>query len=192
MKIGIISDIEGNDQKLRQVLDELQACKLIVCLGDIIGDKGDSNKVIELLNNSRIKSILGNHDLEIVLNKDIAASEYMAKFLKESGNTFHTSVNLSDENMEFLKKLKLVLKIRHNGRQFGFYHSIYGRVEGEIYFEYVNEGNAHALLEISESLVTFIGHKHIPALFSKARSVQIKYARLRTSKTFSLNMTNNI
>jgi predicted phosphodiesterase len=188
MKIGIISDIEGNHRKLARVLKELRDCGLIVCLGDSVGDKGDSNEVIELLNASRIKSILGNHDLEIVLGRDIAASEYMARFLKESPGTFHTDILLSDENMDFLKGLKYVLKVRHEGRQYGFYHSLHGRVDDEIYFEYVDEGNAHALFETSESLVTFIGHKHIPALFLKDGNGPIRSARFGSSKTFPIEM----
>ncbi len=186
MKIGIISDIEGNDRKLIQVIDKLHDCVLIVCLGDIVGDKGDSNKVIELLRTDRIKAILGNHDLEIVLNKDIAPSEYMAKVLKESPDTFQTNITLKDKNMSFLKSLRYVLKVRHDNQQYGFYHSIYGKDEDEIYFEYVDEGNANILFNKSESLVTFIGHKHIPALFLKGRNDQIKYARFRSSKTFPI------
>lgn len=188
MKIGVISDIEGNHRRLARVLEELRDCRLIVCLGDSVGDKGDSNRVIELLNVPRIRSILGNHDLEIVLGRDIAPSEYMARFLKESPGQFHTDITLSDENMAFLKGLKYVLKVRHGGRQYGFYHSLHGRVDDEVYFEYVDEGNAHALFEASESLITFIGHKHIPALFLKDGNGRIRSARFGSSKTFSIEM----
>ncbi|MFC1859900.1 metallophosphoesterase family protein, partial [Thermodesulfobacteriota bacterium] len=190
MRLGIISDIEGNDQKFRTVLEELQDCAFIVCLGDSVGDKGDSNKVIELLNNKRTKSILGNHDLEIILGKDIAPSEYMAKFLAESPSEFHTDITLTDENMEFLRGLRYVLKIRHEGRQYGFYHALHGKVDDEIYFEYVNEGNAYILFEKSGSTVTFIGHKHIPALFLKNNSDQIRYARFRSTKTLPIEPAN--
>jgi len=186
VKIGIISDIEGNDKILKEVLEGLKHCSLIVCLGDSVGDKGDSNKVIELLKKDQIKSILGNHDLEIVLGKDIAPSEYMTKYLKDSPNTFHTNISLSNDNFAFLKSLKYVFKVRHEGQQYGFYHSIYGRVDDEIYFEYLNEGNAQSLFEKSDSHVTFIGHKHIPALFLKNGNGQIRSAKIRASKTFPI------
>ena len=46
MKVGIISDIEGNHQRLERVLDELsrEACDSIVNLGDSVGQKGDSDE----------------------------------------------------------------------------------------------------------------------------------------------------
>ena len=178
MKIGIISDIEGNDTKLRQVLNELTDCSLLINLGDSVGDKGDSNKVIEILRDKKVRSVLGNHDLELILKKSVAAEQYMAQMLHDSPGYYHPKVDLTDKNISLLKKLKLGIKVLYKGQTYGFYHSLYGKYKGEVYFEYLDKDNALKLVNMSKSDVTFIGHKHIPSIFflddGSIKSIRVK------------------
>ena len=103
MKIGIISDIEGNDRQLSAVLAALSDCGHIFNLGDSIGDKGDSDRVIALLNRKRIRSVAGNHDLEVVLNQSVTADRYMAETLRSSSELYHPKVRLDDHKGHHLQ-----------------------------------------------------------------------------------------
>ena len=185
MKIGVISDIEGNDERLHKVFNELDECDLVANLGDSTGDKGDSNAVIELLNQNKVKSVLGNHDLEIVLNKDVAPEKFLAPMIHESSDSFETDINLSKENFNFLKKLNLGFRVNHSGNVYSFYHSYYGQYKGDTFFEYIDEDNAEALLKISKSDIIFIGHNHIPTIF-RIQKDDINQKRIKESVTLPL------
>ena len=65
MKIGIISDIHSNIEALEQVIKfmEKENVDKIICLGDIIGIGPKSKETLQLILNSNIDIVLGNHDL---------------------------------------------------------------------------------------------------------------------------------
>jgi len=74
MKIGIISDIHGNSEALKVVLEKLTKCERILCAGDLTGYYPDFNKVIDVVKNDpRITSILGNHDIYHLKDKNITS-----------------------------------------------------------------------------------------------------------------------
>lgn len=64
MKIGIISDIHGNYQALKEVLSKLDkmGVKEIYCLGDVVGYYSQVNECCEALIERNIPSLMGNHD----------------------------------------------------------------------------------------------------------------------------------
>ncbi len=185
MKIGVISDIEGNDKKLDKVINELDECDLVANLGDSVGDKGDSNAVLELLNQDKVKSVLGNHDLEIILNKDIAPEKFLAPMIYNSPDSFETDIKLSKTNFNFLKKLNLGFRVNHNGNVYSFYHSYYSQYKGNTFFEYIDKGNAETLLKLSKSDIIFIGHNHIPEIF-RIKKNDINQKRIKESVTIPL------
>jgi hypothetical protein len=156
MKISIISDIEGNDSSLEQVLDELKECDLVVNLGDSVGDKGDTDRVVRLLNLQKVISILGNHDLEIILKKDVAPSELLAPMIYESSETFYPEFDVSRKSLDFFEALAIGLEIDRNGCTYGFYHSLYGKYKEDIFFEYVDQSNALSLVENTGCDVVFV------------------------------------
>ena len=74
MKIGIISDIHANSEALKVVLEKLTKCERILCAGDLTGYYPDFNKVIDVVKNDpRITSILGNHDIYHLKDKNITS-----------------------------------------------------------------------------------------------------------------------
>jgi predicted phosphodiesterase len=72
MKFAIISDIHGNLEAFREVLADLdeQGIEEVICLGDCVGYGPDSGKVLELLWEREIPSVLGNHE-EAVFSDEI-------------------------------------------------------------------------------------------------------------------------
>ncbi|MGD2272729.1 MAG: metallophosphoesterase family protein [Desulfobacterales bacterium] len=187
MKTGVISDIEGNDRKLEQVLSELRGCDLIINLGDSAGNKGDTDRVVRLLRQQKIVSILGNHDLEIILKKDVAPSELLAPIIHESSETFYPEFDVSRESLDFFKALAIGLEINSNCFKYGFYHSLYGKYKEDIFFEYVDRSNALSLVEHTGCDVVFIGHKHVPGIFEIDENKTVKVKKINESTSFTLN-----
>ena len=142
MKVGIISDIHGNDNKLWKVLDELSDCEKIYNLGDNFGDYGDSNRVVELIDRENIKNVLGNHDLEIILEKTLPADEFMAEILHGSTELLRSEYDLTAESKEFIDKLEPEYRMNSNGISYGFFHAFKDTFKGDIYFKYIDKTNA--------------------------------------------------
>jgi predicted phosphodiesterase len=68
MRLGIISDIHGNLEALRQVLADIDQSELngVACLGDNIGYGPEPDEVVKLIRKRNIPSIMGNHELVVV------------------------------------------------------------------------------------------------------------------------------
>lgn len=64
MRFGLISDIHGNYEALRQVLSELERMGIseIYCLGDVVGYYSQVNECCEELIKREIPCLMGNHD----------------------------------------------------------------------------------------------------------------------------------
>ena len=62
---GVISDVHGNLQALTAVLGALDHAGVdkVICLGDLVGYNGDSNKCVDIIRARGIEAISGNHDL---------------------------------------------------------------------------------------------------------------------------------
>ena len=185
MKIAIISDIHGNDVALKKILKEFSDYNYIINLGDTVGDQGDSDAVIEFLNNKKSRSILGNHDIEVLLDRSIGADRFTAEMLYQTKETYGKKVSLKPENIKFLKSLKPNFKFKRSEIIFGFYHSFYDFYKGEIFFESVkkNTNNAISLLEKAGCDILFIGHTHIPQLILADKNNDIRYINIKENVT---------
>ena len=65
MKIAVFSDIHGNYQVTKAIMDDINKNTFdeVICLGDIIGIGPKPKECLELLLNSEITIVAGNHDL---------------------------------------------------------------------------------------------------------------------------------
>ncbi len=194
MKIAIISDIHGNDVAFKKILKELLEYDFIINLGDTVGDQGDSDTVIELLNNKKVRSILGNHDIEVILNRSIGADRFTAEMLYQTKEIYGKKIVLKPKNLKYINSLKLNYKFKKSEQIFGFYHSLYDSYKGEIFFEYVkkNKNNAASLLEKAGCDIIFIGHTHIPQviLADKNKNKNIRYSNIK--KDFTIDCSHKI
>ena len=64
MRVAIISDVHSNLEALKAVLDEIdrEDISLVVNLGDLVGYNASPKECVELVQQRKIISILGNHD----------------------------------------------------------------------------------------------------------------------------------
>lgn len=65
MKIAVFSDIHGNYQATKAIMNDINKNNFdeVICLGDIIGIGPKPKECLELLLNSGITIVAGNHDL---------------------------------------------------------------------------------------------------------------------------------
>lgn len=71
--VAIISDIHGNLEALKAVIDDIEARQIarVWCLGDIVGYGPQPDECIEQLRRLPLISVAGNHDLGIIGRLDL-------------------------------------------------------------------------------------------------------------------------
>ncbi len=108
MKLAIISDIHGNYDAFREVLTDIDRCKVdqIISLGDNIGYGPEPDRVVQILIELEIPSVLGNHELAL---KDEKYLNWFNPVARKS--LVKTRDLLSDSSIAFVKSLKSYLSI---------------------------------------------------------------------------------
>jgi predicted phosphodiesterase len=157
MRIAIISDIHSNLEALTKTMEiiDQQSVDEIICLGDIIGYGANPNECIGLVRQRCKIVIKGNHE-EAVL--DISLAEHFTENARTA--IVWTRNQITEENFTYLRSLPLV----HRASSAMFVHaSPCEPSEWNYIFE--EDAASHAFQCFSESLC-FIGHTHIPAIFS--------------------------
>ena len=66
-KIAIFSDIHGNLQALKTILEDIDRDSFdeVICLGDVVGIGPNPKECLELIIDSNIKMVKGNHEIYI-------------------------------------------------------------------------------------------------------------------------------
>ena len=160
MKIAVFSDIHGNLDALKNVIDETQKLNIqkFICLGDYVGYYYDPEKCLDLLSDKDVEFIKGNHEnilLELVNNpKDL--DKYVSKY----GNGIKHALNkLTEKQVKFIKKMpekkdliidNLNILIAH-GSPWDINFYVYPNVD-EVYLNKLNSYKYDFI---------FLGHTHI-------------------------------
>lgn len=84
MRIGLISDVHGNDAALKAVLGALQdRVELILFMGDLAGYYPFVDECVCQWDSSRMLGVLGNHDwilLDCIAHGGFPSASYCAKY----------------------------------------------------------------------------------------------------------------
>ena len=150
-KIAFISDIHGNYEALKVVLDYLDKNKIdrFYSLGDVVGYNCQINEVCEELQKRKIPNIFGNHDWYMAGGGKCPRSKsanYLIEFQKEI---------ISKENLQWLSESSLFFN-------FGNIRAVHGGWDNPI-DEYLYDINEQYFDEIKGS-VFLSGHTHIPII----------------------------
>lgn len=152
MKIGLISDIHGNYEALKAVLQELDSMKVtdIYCLGDVVGYFSQVNECCEELIRRGISCLLGNHDWYMASGGFCPRSKsvndclvYQRKVIKES-------------NLNWLRTFPVQRKVE-------YVHMVHGGWADPI-DEYLLTPSEEYFSRIEGELF-FSGHTHIQSLY---------------------------
>lgn len=157
MIIAVFSDIHGNYQALKAILNDIRKnnIKSIVCLGDIIGLGPSSRDCLKLLERYNIKHAIGNHELYYIngTNKyGIAGEEaFHHEWIKKS---------IGEEYIDKLNDFPLQVKLKVGSKKFLFEHFFVNDEEYPFYPLNILNGGYKDVINNTDADYIFIGHEH--------------------------------
>ena len=158
MRIAIISDIHSNLEALTSALEAIDAQHVddIVCLGDTVGYGSDPNECLSLVR-SRCSLILqGNHDAAAI---DLSVANQFT--LNAQLSAIWTFGALRPENKDFLRSLP---RMKPRGDIMFSHASPFGPEE---WHYVISEFDTREAFQAFSERICFIGHSHIPVIFSE-------------------------
>lgn len=160
MKIAVISDIHGNLEALKTTLTYIQEENIstIICLGDVVGYGPHPNSCTELIREKCRFCLMGNHDHAALGLTNVA---YFNALAREA--VLWTQEQLEAPNKTFLRSLPYTMEFENAL----FVHS--SPLEPEEWHYVLSEFDAQENFEAVSAPLTFIGHSHVPKVFSESR-----------------------
>jgi predicted phosphodiesterase len=158
LRIGIIADVHANEEALDAVLGALKKAEVhrIICLGDLVGYGPNPNECVAKIFDCTEVVVAGNHDYGAV---GLLSIERFNAFARQA--MLWTQENLSAESGRIIKSLDLIYDD-------GYIMAVHASPEAPDQWHYVSSEDAvfRSLMALT-SPFCFIGHTHIPALFSR-------------------------
>ena len=155
MRIAILSDIHANLPALEAVLDDVDGTEPeeVWCLGDVVGYGAQPDECTALVRERCSLSLVGNHDLAVLGDLDLATFSPAAAAAVE-----WTRSSSKPETIEYLRGLEPA----DTSREVALYHAS----PRDPVWEYVlwPEQAAECMRE-QESRVSLIGHSHVALFF---------------------------
>ena len=172
MRYGIISDIHGNLEALEVATEALSKEKIdrYMCLGDIVGYGTDPSPCIKRTRELCPVVVRGNHDAAASGTID---TRYFNEAARETIDWARE--HITDSDVTFLRGLDLVYRNEH-------LTLVHGTLQEPEAFHYMFDKNAaRATFALLENNVCFIGHSHVPGIFS-CKNDKIEYSYKKKTK----------
>ena len=157
MKYAIMSDIHGNTAALERVLEDADRCgaEKVVCAGDVVGYGPDPSGAIRILREWGIPTVMGNHDAAVVGWRD---TDDMIDTARE-GTERHRR-ELGKDELDWLRALPYV----YENDGFAVAHANFANPH---FMDYIHDRfEARDSMTSREERMLFIGHTHVPAVFT--------------------------
>ena len=157
MKFAVVSDIHGNLEALRITLDYLHSQQIskIICLGDVVGYGPNPNECVELVQQHCAVCLMGNHDHAVAGLTDI---DYFNEYAREA--ILWTRKALFGHLRAYLANLPFT----YEENDFFCVHSSPLKPAEWNYIFSIDD--AHPNFKAVPQRVIFIGHSHVPTVFS--------------------------
>jgi diadenosine tetraphosphatase ApaH/serine/threonine PP2A family protein phosphatase len=170
---AIISDIHGNAEALRRVLDDIDARGIdrIICLGDIIGYGPEPLACVDMVRERCVWSLMGNHDFGVLyeptnFNPHATNAAYWTReqFDNEPDDELRAG------RYDFLGRLRVrvVEAAPDSQHQVLYVHGSPRRPINEYIFPNDVVGDPDKVASIFRRVETFaaVGHTHVPGVFT--------------------------
>ena len=169
---AIISDIHGNLEALRAVLDDIEHLGIrdVICLGDVVGYGPQPRECLDLVKSVAKFTILGNHEEAVLSGVPASFTPRAKKAIEWTRKTLLDDASepqaVRDERRKFMQSFKI--QMRQDGVQF-----VHGSPRDPTR-EYVMPRDSIAdkkkIAEIFAVLddYCFCGHTHTPGIFTPA------------------------
>lgn len=152
MRVAIISDIHGNLDAFRQVLNDIDASGIdaVVCLGDNVGYGPEPEQVIRQVRDRNIPCVMGNHE-QAVLDRG-----YLDWFNPAARKSLQKTMPLlSEDSINFIRGLKSSLVIYQSRFVHGF--------PPDFIYTYLFQASKDTLKQTFREMkerLCFVGHTH--------------------------------
>jgi predicted phosphodiesterase len=152
MRIAVISDIHGNLNALRRVLDDIESQRAedIVCLGDTVGYGPEPEECLSLVRERGIAMVMGNHEQAL---EDPALLDSFNPYAREALR--HTATFLSPDSMDYIRRLPRFI-VRHGAR---FVHGL-PPDNTKTYLSLAATRKLRNIFEAGLERICFVGHTH--------------------------------
>ncbi len=166
MRYGIFSDVHSNLEALDAVIKayEPESIDQYLCIGDSVGYAINPNECIVKIRVLQAISVAGNHDWASI---NLFSLDNLNPLARQG--ILWTMNHLSQESRDFLNQLSLVYKNE-------YFTLLHGSLDcpGEFNYTYTSE-DAWRTFCILETKICFIGHSHIPGIFIRDITDNIRY-----------------
>lgn len=172
MKFALLSDIHGNVEALKAVVNAAQdeSVSGFLIAGDIIGYYFRTNEVLNLISSINAKVIRGNH--EDLFEEWLQDKEKRIDLQKKYGNSFlYNQDRLSKEQKKYLKELPVKIEEIINGKTVLVCHGSPWDSNEYVYPDCAPEKTSRFFAQ-NKDLVVF-GHTHYPVLWEKKRQIVV-------------------
>jgi|Deesub1362A_J573_1020465.scaffolds.fasta_scaffold01853_5 putative phosphoesterase len=160
MKLLVISDVHGNLPALKRVLEEDNDG--VVFLGDIAGYGPDVPECIDLLRDSLILGVRGNHDHALSSFSSPGCMKEMEKLAEITHEL--TLLRMSDSDMEFLSSLPVARGMKIEGVTV---YGVHATFRNPLYEYFDSDSSDEEIEDAFPQIISdfiFCGHSHIPFL----------------------------
>jgi putative phosphoesterase len=147
MKIGLISDIHCYLPGLRHAIDLLSDCDELLCSGDLMYQYRFSSEILDLLDESGVRCIVGNHDLTI---------------LHAPAHPIRKSLADDPTALERLGAIPRQLALDLGGVRIAMFHGSPWDEPDRCHYVYPNDRDKMKQLSSLEADVVVLGHTHVP------------------------------
>lgn len=164
MKIAVFTDIHGNYPALKTIMEDIDKSKFdeVIFLGDAIGLGPKSKECLEMLLNSKVTIIAGNHELYY---KDGISIDKL--ITDENEKNHHKWIHESIKDVISKDEMKFTLSkvIEVNGKKIAFQHYMINEntQEDSFPFSRISIRNISEVEEYCKNMefdYLFIGHEH--------------------------------
>jgi len=159
VKVVILSDIHSNLAALLKAFQYIENLKpdKIVCLGDIVGYGPRPNECVELIQQKCQISLMGNHDHAVL---GLTDTYHFNQHAREAINWTRRALTIQNkaylENLTFSHHENEILYVHSTPLHPEEWHYILSEYEARQYFPQIKQR------------LCFVGHSHIPLVFSSA------------------------
>ncbi|MCI0706682.1 MAG: metallophosphatase family protein [Ignavibacteriae bacterium] len=163
MRLAIVSDIHSNLEALTTTLELIDSSNIdqTVCLGDIVGYGANPSECLALVQKRCSVVIMGNHDRAAV---DVSHAE---NFTSNARRAIQWTNNmLSKEEKRYLQSLPYVAELDHLLLVHG------SPYEPEEFHYVLSLFDAMSAMKHFTQRLCFIGHSHVPGIFSENGRVE--------------------
>ena len=168
----ILSDIHSNLEAFEAIEKTFpfEAGRKFVCVGDTVGYGSNPNEAVEKISALTDINVLGNHDAAALGKTDINRFNSHAREA-----AIWTQRELGNKEKEYLLSLPYVYK----DELFTVAHGTLHEPKRFIYM--MDELDAASTFEILKTRICFVGHSHVPGVFSLSRG-KISYVSKKINK----------